>query len=271
MGKDAIFSPKIIKNRITGEDTVVVHVAPTDLNWPWDKFNLRLVEFVKVWQEWQFAMQNEGTYSPSAEDPFVDADYQLIGEADVWLQSLSNMIEHDAQASILSPTGVCEGQVYVEINPLDRNGNEGPWEEDNEELDPFVEDPKQLLGTKINFVVKVEKIIFNVNVKEQACRYCDTFVRYKVNVEDPSEAYSETAHDTRCAIDPVFKYSQRHSVQVEEKMLKLFTKGRMIMQVWGKIAPKVASAGVPRLPQGWKRVTAYEDPEGQLHHHPPQM
>ena len=60
-----------------------------------------------------------------AEDPFVDIESQLIGETDVWLNALANMVEFAADTSILSVFGQVQGKMHVEINPCDRNGNTG--------------------------------------------------------------------------------------------------------------------------------------------------
>ena len=58
----------------------------------------------------------------------------------MWLQSLANMIEHEADASILAVTGQNEGRIKVSIMPCDQHGKEGPWDDD-EDNDPFVDDP----------------------------------------------------------------------------------------------------------------------------------
>ena len=39
------------------------------------------------------------------DDPFVDIESQLIGETDVWLNALANMVEFSAETSILSVFG----------------------------------------------------------------------------------------------------------------------------------------------------------------------
>lgn len=50
---------------------------------------------------------------------------QLIGEADVWLNALANMVEFSAETSVLSVFGQLQGKMGVEINPCDRNGRAG--------------------------------------------------------------------------------------------------------------------------------------------------
>ena len=45
--------------------------------------------------------------------------------------------------------------------PCDSNHKEGPWE-DNEENDPFVDDPNDLLDEEIAFKVKISNIVFDM-------------------------------------------------------------------------------------------------------------
>ena len=83
---------------------------------------------------------------------------------------------------MLSPIGVTEGKLQVSIVPLDKNGNEGPWDDDNEELDPFVESPDELKGKEIQFAVKINKMIFEVDLgKGGKPTYRDVFVSYQIN------------------------------------------------------------------------------------------
>eukprot|EP01062_Namystynia_karyoxenos_P053964 TRINITY_DN4404_c0_g1_i2.p1 TRINITY_DN4404_c0_g1~~TRINITY_DN4404_c0_g1_i2.p1 ORF type:complete len:999 (+),score=382.62 TRINITY_DN4404_c0_g1_i2:152-2998(+) len=309
MSKDCRFQPKIVKNRITGEAAVVVHVTlpQGNLTWPWEKFNLRLTDMVRVWQQWQHAQDNELPFQepPAEESPFSDAEDQLIGEADVWLQSLSNMIEHDSDTSILAPTGVSEGKLAIEINPLDKNGGEGPWEGDREELDPFVDKAQELLGQEIQFVVKIKKLVFDVDIKEGTGlpEYDHVWVRYKIDLNDEGEDWHRTECDPQCTLTPQFKYVQKHKRLVDDKFIRHLEKGRIVFQVWGKLGDRarkpntqqgggrnvrkrqqevrqgilrdlgqalnVAKKGLPTLPAGWEAVAAYRDPDGKLHLNPP--
>eukprot|EP00760_Papus_ankaliazontas_P034080 PhM_4_TR6952/c0_g1_i1/m.20249 len=279
--RENVFYPKIIKNRQTQEDVVVVQVTLPggvgELHWTWDKFNMRLLEMVKMWQEWQYATQNDQTLTvrPDTDNPFVDEDYQLLGEADVWLQSLANMIDHDASPSVLAPTGQSIGKLVIDINPLDENGDEGPWDEDRADLDPFVEESEELLNKTIGFIVKVHSVTFDVDIKTGAgqCKYCDTFVRYKINPDDDAEPYTETGHVKECTIEASYKHNAKHKMKVTPEMLKKLRDGRVVFQVYGKLSTKSFgdAAASTRLPTGWKRVTAFEDPDGKLHHTLPPM
>lgn len=269
LSSNCIFSPKIIKNRTTGDDLVVVHVTlPTgDLTWPWDKFNVRLVEMVKLWQNWQYCIGNDTKFELPPENPFIDNEYQLVGEADAWLRSLSNMIDLEVEPLILSVTGTQEGKLKIVINPLDKNGNEGPWEDDNEDLDPFVETVEELKGKTVQFCVKVLSAVYEVDLKDGGNpKYKDTWVRYKVNDRDPTEEYTETGHEPKTAIEAKFNHSKKFKLFVDDEIMTLFSKGKITFQVWGKLTNQTVIAGPDKaLPTGWKRVQAFQAPDGSLH------
>ena len=277
LNREAVFSPKIIKNRETQEDTVVVHVVlpQGQLTWPWDKFNGRLVEMVRVWQQWQYALSNEQVFEmpKDEENPFVDNGYQLIGEADVWLQSLGNMIDLDVSPVVLSPTGVPEGKLQVLVVPLDKNGDEGPWDDDREELDPFVESAEELRGKPIRFAIKIPHLTFEVDLKTGGRpKFRDVFVRYSINPRLDDKVI-ETIHVAKPQLQANFDHCEKFTRLVDEDMFTLLThptRGKIIFSVFGKLVDQAPQGLVTNaLPPGWKRVTAYQDPDGQLHLHLP--
>eukprot|EP01006_Ploeotia_vitrea_P055252 TRINITY_DN67977_c10_g3_i1.p1 TRINITY_DN67977_c10_g3~~TRINITY_DN67977_c10_g3_i1.p1 ORF type:complete len:904 (-),score=149.04 TRINITY_DN67977_c10_g3_i1:136-2847(-) len=251
LGQECEFEAKIFKNRITNENDVVVRVLTQkgELHWPWEKFNERLVDFSKEWQQWQYAEDKGEKYKRPAdiEDPFEDADFQLIGEADVWLQSLANMIEHEADASILAITGQSEGRLKVDVLPCDCNGREGPWDDD-EENDPFVDDPNELLGEEIQFCIKVHNIIFDTNITDsgQVCKFTNVWVRYKVDISNNEEEWSNSEEVAESTFNPKFNYRKVHKVKVDQHILHLLLKGRIIFQVWGKLSQDATAPASPR-------------------------
>jgi kinesin family protein 1 len=278
LNRDCVFQPKILTNRITGENQVVVYVTLPQgtLLWPWEKFNVRLVDMVKTWESWQYATNNEVQFNMPADEqnPFVDHDYQLVGEADVWLQSLGNMIDISLDPPVLNVSGTKEGDLSVLIAPLDENNDEGPWDDDEKaDLDPFVEKAEDLKGKDIRFIVKVAKLRFDVDLGQGGRpKYRDTWVRYKINAGDHTEEFTESAHDTTGRIDPEYKHQQKFKRFVDEDFYRHITKGKVTFQVWGKLIEDApASARVQRLPDGWKKVWAYQDPEGKLHAEAPKM
>jgi len=241
LDKDVTLAPKIYKNRYKDEDDVVVNVKlgnAAEVLWPWEKFDLRLVEMVQLWQQWQQAVERGEKLPeiPEDKDPFLDKDEQRIGEADVWLQSLANMIELQADTSILTPFGHVEGKINVEILPCDRNGGTGPWDEDDE-LDPFVDDPEDLLGKEIKFQIKINHCVLDVNVEGgHGCKYERVYVRYKFNQDNDDEEWTSTLPDEQATFNPKFQFSKIHTVFVDKEALNRLQKGRIIFQVWGKLA-----------------------------------
>lgn len=248
LGKEIIFSPKIYENRWTKETDVVVAVnfgGFSTLIWPWEKFNVRLSEMVKMWAEWE-KMQEENPEAedavpkrPEEEDPFVDKEPQLIGEADVWLNALANMVEFTAQTSILSHFGQVEGKVSVELQPCDKNGSVGPWDDEEDDLDPFVDEPEELLNTEIQFEVRISGV--QLDVGGGVCKYKKTFVRYKFDNQDEEETWCKTKEDPNGTFAPKYGYVNKHKVTVTPEVLKHITNGRMTFQMWGIVATQETS------------------------------
>jgi len=268
----AIFQPKIITNRDNGENQIVVNVQlpHANLTWPWGKFDVRLVEMIKLWEAWQYASNNNQIFELPKEEtanPFIDKEYQLIGEADVWLKSIANMIDVDLNTQILSVSGVKEGVVLGAVVPLDAKGEEGPWDDDRADLDPFVENPEELLNKEIQFAVKLQGVQFDADLSRGGrAKYHDTWIRYRVH---ESEAWTETAHDARTTLTPAYNSSTKFKYVVDNEMLKMLKQGKIVLQVWGKLVddkPISLAGTVSQLvPEGWKRVQAWQDPQGGLH------
>eukprot|EP01006_Ploeotia_vitrea_P055253 TRINITY_DN67977_c10_g4_i1.p1 TRINITY_DN67977_c10_g4~~TRINITY_DN67977_c10_g4_i1.p1 ORF type:complete len:420 (-),score=96.07 TRINITY_DN67977_c10_g4_i1:305-1564(-) len=251
LSKECEFEAKIFKNRITNENDVVVRVVTPngELHWPWEKFNERLMEFSKEWQQWQYADEKGEKYKRSEDlpDPFEDHDFQLIGEADVWLQSLANMIEHESDAAVLAITGQSEGRIKVDVMPCDRNGREGPWDDD-EENDPFVDDPNDLLGDEVEFCIKIHNVVFDTHLAEggQTCKFCNTWVRYKIDISNEEEEWSKTNECPEATFNPKYNWKKHHKMKVDQHVLHLMMKGRIIFQVWGRLSTDAAAQGSPR-------------------------
>eukprot|EP00667_Euglena_gracilis_P001959 EG_transcript_1959 len=248
LGQSVEFEAKIFKNRTTEENDIAVRVRASgiELFWPWEKFNARLVMMSNEWAAWQQCeLSGERYVLPEGSlNPFVDKEYQLIGECDVWLRSLANMIEHHADPTILALTGRVEGRLHVSIVPCDTNGKEGPWD-DNEESDPFVDDPNDLLDEEVRFRVKIHDAVFDAGDRAY-CRYQNTFVRYRVNPKDSSSEWVTTEKNMECTFNPRYGFKRLHVTKVTADVLRLLLKGRITFQLWGKVATEPTDDGVPR-------------------------
>jgi len=140
-------------------------------------------------------------------------------------------------------------------------------------LDPFVDDIKELMGKQIQFIVKVTKAVFEVNVKDGGrCKFRDSFVRYKVDHTDLGEEVSQSARVADTTIEPQYKHAKKFKRFVDDGFAKHLMKGKIVFQVFAKLTDQSAATSTRRdvvLPDGWKKVTAFQDPQGGLHLQPP--
>ncbi|KAJ9448183.1 Kinesin-like protein unc-104 [Diplonema papillatum] len=297
---ECAFKPKIIKDRETGDDAVAVSVtvAQGTLVWPWEKFADRLVEMVKLWQQWQYCEDKNQTFAlpePTL-SPFYDFEDQLIGEADVWLQSLGNMLEAEADAIIMSPSATSMGRIHTSISPIDKHGKEGPWDDPATEADdPFVDAPSELIGQSISWIVRVQKIVFDAGdmllSRASGARFERVWVRYKIWSKDPTEHWTRTKPTGSARLDPVINFESKHRMKVTSEFAKHLEKGYIRFQVWGKLVevgtnpetslrtkqnelisllkPVCKAPDPTGLPPGWSVVPIFIDTEGKYHRFPP--
>eukprot|EP01002_Notosolenus_urceolatus_P002286 NODE_16037_length_316_cov_3.408240_g14871_i0.p2 GENE.NODE_16037_length_316_cov_3.408240_g14871_i0~~NODE_16037_length_316_cov_3.408240_g14871_i0.p2 ORF type:complete len:95 (-),score=18.94 NODE_16037_length_316_cov_3.408240_g14871_i0:32-289(-) len=79
--------------------------------------------------------------------------------------------------AIFSPVCKRIGDIYVDLLPCDKNGTEGPWDDDDP-VDPFVDDPNELLNTSIVFSVCIQRLEFDFAQREGSrCKYNSVWVR----------------------------------------------------------------------------------------------
>eukprot|EP00668_Euglena_longa_P014107 GGOE01018079.1.p1 GENE.GGOE01018079.1~~GGOE01018079.1.p1 ORF type:complete len:918 (-),score=221.74 GGOE01018079.1:271-2829(-) len=237
LSKNTEFEVKMFKNRLSGDNDVAVLVTNSKGSriWPWEKFEAKLAGFSGEWECWERLQETGERYLPPKEkdDPFVDNEAYLIGEADIWLQSLANMMEFDSDAPVISVISKTEGRINVSLLPCDRNGGTGPWEDDDP-LDPFVEEPEELLGTTIRFRLQITDVIFNME-KGSACQFSNTWCRYKWNVADFEESWTETPVCKESTFNPKFGFQKEHKLKVDQEALERLKAGRIIIQVWGTV------------------------------------
>jgi hypothetical protein len=123
----------------------------------------------------------------------------------------------------------------VRILPLGKDGSEGPWD-GNDERDPFVDNPSELLSTEIQFNVRIDAVNYAAekeNIKQPGkCVYDNTWIRYKFNVADPHEDWSVSLSYNRPHMRPTFNYCKTHSVLIDEKVVRHLNSGKMPFEVW---------------------------------------
>ncbi len=211
------FVPKFVffKNGAPRQLIISVLFSEEDtLIWSLEKFVARFKEMKLIHAELKKAKETRSINDFSLEavvknlglsfkNPFLDDEDQFIGEANVWLQSLANMIDASVDPPILnlsqSENRVWAGRLNVSVLPLDKNEGAGPWDE-TPELDPFVEEPTDMIGREIHFAVQIDAISLETAVTRI---YKDVYVRYKINEEDSEEEYTTTKHYSIDQFQPI--------------------------------------------------------------------
>eukprot|EP01062_Namystynia_karyoxenos_P026840 TRINITY_DN20735_c0_g2_i1.p1 TRINITY_DN20735_c0_g2~~TRINITY_DN20735_c0_g2_i1.p1 ORF type:complete len:517 (+),score=86.31 TRINITY_DN20735_c0_g2_i1:121-1671(+) len=149
--------------------------------WAWDTFARRLPQMERIWRQpprsgaaaaaapaaqicppaRSRACSSRGLLAtpppedlPIAGGPYADDADELIGEAALFLLPLRNMVDNDARPTV-SIGQHFRGRLQCALCPVDSKGGIGPWEGDQKDLDPFVDDPEELLGRTVQFAVRI--------------------------------------------------------------------------------------------------------------------
>ncbi|KAL8616438.1 hypothetical protein ACOMHN_041041 [Nucella lapillus] len=190
-----VVSPEA-RGELKGRTEVMMRVThlETKHEWIWSrqKFLNRKFVMQEMYDNFQ---EGEEWDLPSEKDPFVD-DYEAefhIGSVKIWLKSVAYMIEMKEQLDITNFSGQEVGLLNVEIIPCDEKGKEY-----TDADDVFVEDPEQLRGKNLHFVVKI------VSARGLPNRFTDVYAKFLV--------YLETAYNQTTAIkntsNPDFNFSK---------------------------------------------------------------
>lgn len=158
---------------------------------------------------------------PDEKDPFTEsADGEsLIGCVEVSMQSLGYVLDMREQLSITDYKGREVGYLNVEVVPLNEKGNEI-----TEEDDIFIDEPQQLEGKKLDFVVRVQ------SAKGIPKRYTDVYCKYSMYLED--DIKTKVISGTR---NPEFNYERRFTFeQCTPKFIKFLMEKSVMVQLWGK-------------------------------------
>mmetsp|Transcript_47391 Transcript_47391/g.122601 ORF Transcript_47391/g.122601 Transcript_47391/m.122601 type:complete len:1100 (-) Transcript_47391:1232-4531(-) len=134
--------------------------------WTAEKFNDRLYMFRDLFERMSDVPEGQKLDIPKEEDPFWDPpEPHLIGNAHVYLKFLYHVLELQYNPVIIDYRGKQEGELRVEIYPVDDNG---------EEYDEPPNGLEEWIGKPINFDFKLiygkgltEKYANNVSVEFQ--------------------------------------------------------------------------------------------------------
>eukprot|EP00666_Eupelagonemidae_sp_cell4sb_P005023 gene5023-9133_t len=72
------------------------------------------------------------------------------------------------------------------------------------------------------------------------CKFENIWVRYKVNINDPSEEWAVSGANNGCVLDCKFDFAHKHSRHVDKDYIHHLEKGRITFQVWGKLVATAA-------------------------------
>ncbi|XP_027048269.1 kinesin-like protein unc-104 [Pocillopora damicornis] len=186
--------------------------------WPKAKFINRKYVMDEMYENFEDGddWQLEDEKDPFTESPDVES---LIGCVAVPMQSLGYVLDMREQLSITDYKGKELGYLNVEVVPLNENGKEI-----TEEDDIFIDDPSQLEGKKLVFVVRVQ------SAKGIPKRYTDVYCKYSMYLE--ADLKTEVKSGTR---NPEFNYERTFSFErVPPKLIQFLKNKEVIIQLWGK-------------------------------------
>jgi hypothetical protein len=204
----------------------VVYVEATDTAttrtslWPADKFIGRVYAMRELYSDFcEDAVLRE--LAPD-EDPFFDAsDEQMIGRAQVYLESLALAFEVSLQTPIVDSLGRDQGSLTVLIEPFDVAHPALPCDEMDDET--WCE-----LGTAAGFRVSVPKAMgLPVELSKEV------YIRFRWFL-DEQLTICRQAQGTRPSINPALAFKEEFIVQpVTSEFVHWLEKEALDIEVWG--------------------------------------
>ncbi|XP_006815172.1 kinesin-like protein KIF28 [Saccoglossus kowalevskii] len=187
--------------------------------WPRDKFFRRKYMMQEMYQNYQ---EGEEWQLPDEKDPFTEPpDTEVhIGSVNVYLQSIAYLIDLRETLEITDYKGKEMGILEVEAIPCNNKGKEL-----TEADDVFVEDPSELVGQPINFVMKIQAARGLLN------KYTDIYCKYTMYL-DTEPQRTQVVSGTS---NPEFKYKKNFSYNpATSQLIEYLKDGVLMIQVWGK-------------------------------------
>ena len=119
--------------------------------WDLNKFSTRYFLIKELLDEYHIT--NKIPNVSQDKDPFWDPPEHLrVGEGYLKLMSLAYLMDNPNELVIVGDEGEA-GLLEVDIIPANENGE--PLEEDDPIFDEFIDDPNDLLGKRVDFLVKI--------------------------------------------------------------------------------------------------------------------
>ncbi|KAK3697535.1 hypothetical protein QZH41_019774, partial [Actinostola sp. cb2023] len=210
-------------NEGRAEPYVLMQNLYTGLEWLWpkNKFINRKYLMQEMYSNFE---DGEDWALPDERDPFTespDIDF-MVGCVEISMESLGYVLDMREQLNITDFRGREVGFLNVEVVPLDSKGNEI-----TEETDLFIDNPRDLVGQKLEFVVRI------TSARGLPKKYTDVYCSYRLYLdEDPkTEKVSGTTN-------PDFNYERKFNFDpVKQQFVDYLMKKSVVIQVWGKQVP----------------------------------
>ena len=189
--------------------------------WDPEKFTNRLYMIRDIMDK--FFETGEKPKLNKDEDPFWDPqDAVLIGRSYLYLKSLGYMLDNESSCKVMNTNIPGDlGKLTCNIRPTDETGEA---DECPEEL--IVDDPKELLGKRIDFNVIIDQAH---DLPEMLCK--DTYVKYNWYL-DNEEFRTETCEGVDR--NPKFNYKYHMTIDcVTEDLLKYFENDALSFKIYG--------------------------------------
>lgn len=231
LNREVEFSLKLDYNlAITTKEKPLVHVEAINLeektiyHWSLSKFRNRYY-FIKEILD-KYLETNKFPNLSKEEDPFWDPQEPLLlGVAYIKLLSLVYLVENIVEASILTLEGAI-GSLFLEIVPTDILGLKNLSFDDNY----LIEDPSELLGRRLDFLLKIKEAIFPGN------QYKDIYIEYEIKKSngEKEKFRSNTVYGTKH--NPRFSYSFHHIIdKIDENVIEYLLNGEIQLKIYGII------------------------------------
>ncbi|XP_033105762.1 kinesin-like protein KIF28P [Anneissia japonica] len=194
-------------------------VSDQEYIWSRDKFQRRKYLMQEMYENYS---DGEDWQLPDEKDPFTESpDTEIqIGHVNIYLQSMAYMIELKDSLEVYDMKGKEIGMMDVEVIPCNAKGKEL-----TEADDMFVDDPKELISSSVNFVVKIQSIIGLPN------KYTDLYCRYNMFL-DVEPTKTKVIQNTS---NPEFKHRKNFSFNpATSQLVDYLANGILAVQVWGK-------------------------------------
>lgn len=164
------------------------------------------------------------------QDPFwAAAGDILIGSVRVYLQSLCYMIEFEEKLAITDYKGNEVGHLEVAVFPCNADGTMMGDEDD----DPFVEDPSELVGASMNFLLKIKEAV-GLPSKFSKNMHC----KYKFYL-DKEETVTKSISGTT---NPKFNFSKHYSIHpITQQFIDYLTLQPLVIELHGRLSSEKLS------------------------------